>query len=416
MEEGVNRGAMESLFAKGLADLQRLVKLSEADLALLREVDEAADELLLPEFEHYVERRYNEQIPAILRNHNLLGLPLAARYGGRGADALVYALAMERLGQLGMGVVTFVDVQCSLGGLTLQQWGTEEQKQRYLLPAARGEKLLAYALTEPEAGSDPMALQSGFEEQREGYVLNGTKYLISNGSVADVLIVFAYPHGQRDGLCAFLVERGTPGFTVEMKFTEKVGLFTSDTALLEFRDCQVPPENLLGPKGKGAHVAYSALANGRIGIAAGCIGVIEDCLNVATERARQRVQHGKPLAKHQMVQRHIAQIAMDWEAARWPTYLAALKKRELDASPQDHELRAQVDLQSALAKRIASERAWDAADRAVQIFGGFGYSILSNAGRHYCDTRVARIYEGTDEIMELKIAASILGPEFEAYR
>jgi alkylation response protein AidB-like acyl-CoA dehydrogenase len=284
------------------------------------------------------------------------------------------------------------------------------------VPAAQGKKLLAYALTEPEAGSDPMAMQSTFQEEAGGYVLRGTKYLISNGSVADVLIVFAYPQGRREGLCAFLVERETPGLAVAMKLTEKVGLFTSDTALLEFHNCRVPRENLLGPLGKGAHVAFSALANGRIGIAAGCVGVIEDCLNAVTERARQRTQHGKLIGKHQLVQRHIAQIAMDWEAARWPTYLAALKRRELDARPDDRRLRAEVDLQSALAKRIASERAWDAADRAVQVFGGFGYSLLASPGRHYCDTRVARIYEGTDEIMELKIAASVLGPEFEAYR
>jgi len=385
-------------------------------LEILEEVDAACDELLLPELEHYLARRFDEQIPIILNRHSLLGIPIREEYGGRGADAVTYGLALERMGQVGMGVVTFVDVHSSLAGLAIQQWGDPSQRETYLTPSVKGEKLLAYALTEPEAGSDPASLRMTFEEKGGRYVLKGSKYLISNGSVADALLVFAYPEHSREGMCAFIVDSDAEGFEVPMLLEEKLGLFTSDTALLEFNDCIVPRENLLGPKGRGLQVAYSALVNGRLGIASGCIGVLEDCLNQVVERAKERRQHGKEIGKHQLVQKHIAAIAMNLEMARWPTYFASMKKAEYDAHPEDLGLRAAVDHQSALAKRIASRLAFEAADHAVQVFGGFGYSVLAGVGRHFCDVRVARIYEGTDEIMDLKIASGVLGREFEAYR
>lgn len=293
--------------------------------------------------------------------------------------------------------------------------GNEYHWKNYLSPAAKGEKILAYGLTEPEAGSEPTSLKTSYEEHDGGYVLNGTKYLISNGSVADALVIFAYPKGKREGMSAFLVDSKSEGFSVAMHLEEKIGLFTSDTAMLELNNCKVPKENLLGQPGKGLHVAYSALLNGRIGIGSGCVGIIEDCLNSVTERARSRVQHGKPIGKHQLIQRHLANIAMNLEMARWPTYIAAVEKTKLDASPGDLELRNKVDRQSAIAKRVASKLAYESADLAVQIFGGFGYSLLSPVAKHLCDARVARIYEGTDEIMELKIASLVLGKGFEAY-
>ena len=216
-------------------------------------------------------------------------------------------------------------------------------------------------------------------------------------------------------MSAFIVDSKSEGFSVSMRLEEKIGLFTSDTAMLDMVDCKVPKENLLGQPGKGLHVAYSALLNGRIGIASGCVGIIEDCLNSVTERARARVQHGKAIGKHQLIQRHVANIAMNLEMARWPTYLAAVEKIGLEANPADIALRNRVDLQSAIAKRAASKLAYESADLAVQVFGGFGYSLLSPVARHLCDARVARIYEGTDEIMELKIASLVLGKGFEAY-
>jgi alkylation response protein AidB-like acyl-CoA dehydrogenase len=201
-----------------------------------------------------------------------------------------------------------------------------------------------------------------------------------------------------------------------MKLEEKIGLFTSDTSLLSLDDVHIPSEDVLAAEGKGLNVAYSALLNGRLGVAAGCLGVMEDCLNQVKERASTRLQHGKLIGKHQLIQRHIAKIASSLEACRWLVYRAALKKEEYEKKPTDLGLRAQADRHSAIAKYMSSSLSFECADRAVQVFGGFGYSIMSPVARHFLDTRVARIYEGTDEIMELKIASTILGRDFEAYR
>jgi alkylation response protein AidB-like acyl-CoA dehydrogenase len=194
-----------------------------------------------------------------------------------------------------------------------------------------------------------------------------------------------------------------------------MGLFTSDTAMISFENLHVPKEDVIGEEGRGLSVAYSALLNGRIGIASGCLGVMEDCLNQVKERATSRMQHGKPIGRHQLVQKHIAKISSNHEASRWLVYQAALKKEMYDRNRKDLDLRAEADRVSAIAKYVATRASFEAADIAVQVFGGFGYSILSPVAKHLIDTRVARIYEGTDEIMELKIASTVLGREFEAY-
>jgi len=407
---------LEALFEGSLREVTNLVGLTPKDRSVLEDADAAANELLTSEFEKYVERKYNPEVPVILRKHNLLGVPILEKYGGRGARQLVEALFLERLGQTGMGPVTFADVHQCLGSLTIQDWGNEEQKNRYLPKAAQGDVVLAYGLTEPEAGSDPASLKTTFVRSGNDYGISGSKYLISNGSIASHIIVFAYPKGGSGGPSAFLVDTRQGGFKVEMRLEEKVGLFTSDTALLSFEDVSVAKEDLLGPEGKGFSVAYSALLNGRIGVSSGCLGVMEDCLNQVSERARSRVQHGKLIGRHQLIQKHIALIAASLESSRWLVYRAALKKEEYEQNPKDLELRAEADRLSAIAKYTASNGAFEAADRALQVFGGFGYSITSPVAKHFLDTRVARIYEGTDEIMELKIASAVLGKEFEAYR
>jgi alkylation response protein AidB-like acyl-CoA dehydrogenase len=407
---------LEALFERSVNELNDLLKLTDDELQLLRQVDVAATELVVPEFEMYIQRKFDDQIPAILMKHNLMGIPISKEYGGRGARQIVHALAMERLGQVGLGVVTFADVHQFLGSLTIQDWGNDAQKATYLPKAATGEFILAYALTEPEAGSDPASLKTSYVKDNRGYHLSGSKYLISNGSIADKVIAFAYPQGERKGMSAFIVDAHSKGFTVDMRLEEKIGLFTSDTSLISFDNLLVPKDDLLSVEGKGLAVAYSALLNGRIGVASGCVGVMEDCLNQVKERASNRVQHGKLIGKHQLVQRHISTMASSLEACRWLVYLAALKKDAYDKNREDLTLRAEADRQSAIAKYTTSRLAYDSADRAVQIFGGFGYSVLSPVAKHLLDTRVARIYEGTDEIMELKIASLVLGKDFEAYR
>lgn len=406
---------METTFQSSVDQLSKLGVLKKEEIAILEKVDEACNELVTSEYEAYIERKYNENGPVILSKFKLMGLPIDAKYGGHHVRPIVHALAMERFGQVGMGIVTLIDVHQFLGSLTVQQWGSEEQKTRILPEAAKGTSILAYALTEPEAGSDPGSMSSSFSTKDGKYILNGSKYLISNGSIARYVVVFA--RSSEDGLIsAFIVDSKTSGFEIGMHLSEKLGLFTSDTALLEFHDMEIPKDSVLGTLGKGLSVAYSALLNGRIGIGSGCIGVMEDCLNNCVERAKNRTQHSKPIGKHQLIQKHLAQIATNLESSRWPVYWAALMKEELESDPQNKDLLRAVDRQSATAKLIASRNAFDASDRAVQIFGGFGYSILSPVGKHLLDSRVARIYEGTDEIMELKIASSILGREFEAYK
>lgn len=406
---------LEGIFSESVQLASRLRELNDEQLGILERVDEACKELYLPEFEHYIAHKYNPETTQILRKYNLMGLTVSPEYGGLGADSLTWALALERFGQLGLSVVTFVDVHCLLASSAIQQWGNEHVKKNYLIPAAKGDKVMAYGLTEPEAGSEPTSLKTSYEERDGEYVLNGTKYLISNGSIADALIIFAYPKGKTEGMSAFVVDSKSDGFSVALRLEEKIGLFTSDTAMLELCEVKVPKENLVGQIGKGLHVAYSALLNGRIGIGAGCVGIIGDCLTSVTERAKSRIQHGKLIGKHQLIQRHLANIAVNLEMARWPTYHAAVEKTKLDLNPTNLELRSKVDLQSAVAKRIASRLAYESADSAVQVFGGFGYSLLSPVARHLCDARVARIYEGTDEIMDLKIASLMLGKGFEAY-
>jgi alkylation response protein AidB-like acyl-CoA dehydrogenase len=407
---------LEQLFQSSVDEVSKLIGLEPNELKILEDADAASNELVVSEFEKYVERKYNPEIPLTLKRHNLLGAPIHEKYGGRGARQLVHALMLERLGQTGMGVITFADVHQCLGSLAIQDWGNDEQKERYLPAAARGDKILAYALTEPEAGSDPGSLRSTYARDGKGFVLNGSKYLISNGSIATDIVTFAYPKDGGRKPSAFIIDTRQNGFTVDMRLEEKIGLFTSDTSLLTFEDVQVPQEDLLGPEGKGFSVAYSALLNGRIGIGSGCVGVMEDCLNQVRERATSRVQHGKPIGKHQLVQKHVAFIESSLEASRWLVYRAALKKTDYESDPGNLALRADADRLSAVAKYTASRGAFESADRAVQAFGGFGYSILSPVAKHFLDTRVARIYEGTDEIMELKIASSVLGKDFEAYK
>ena len=407
---------MESLFQSSVDEVDRLVGLEAEEKRLLQDADAAAAELLFSEFESYVERKYNPEIAGVLRRHDLMGVPIDTKYGGRGARQLVEALFLERMGQTGMGVITLADVHMCLGSLAIQDWGNEEQRGRYLPAAAKGDVLFAYALTEPETGSDPASLKTSYAKDGGGFRLSWSKYLISNGSIATNMIVFARAEGGAGGVTAFLVDTKQEGFRVDMRLEEKMGLFTSDTSLVSLDEAFVPREDLLGDEGKGLSVAYSALLNGRIGIASGCVGVMEDCLNQVRERASSRVQHGKEIGRHQLIQKQVAYIESGLEACRWLVYRAAMKKDDYGRSPGDLSIRMDADRLSAVAKYTSSRCAFESADRAVQCFGGFGYSIMSPVAKHFLDSRVARIYEGTDEIMELKIASSVLGREFEAYR
>ncbi|MFN4258403.1 MAG: acyl-CoA dehydrogenase family protein [Gemmataceae bacterium] len=363
----------------------------------------------------YVEHRYNDELIPLAKKYHLLGMPVPVEYGGRGADTVTYARALARINREGTGVRTFFSGHTSIGEYPILTWGSEEQKRRYLPAACRGDKILAFGLTEPDAGSNPLEMQSTYEHRGDHYVLNGVKYLISNGGIATTVIVFAYPAGGQGRISAFILDTDDPGFHKE-DLTAKMGMPTANTAMFEMRDVKVPLDNRLGAEGNGFRIAMGTLVSGRISVASGCLGVIEDCLEEVITYAKERQQHGKPLAKHQLVQEHIAQIELARVASEAMVIRAAEAKDASAADPANAELSRQADLLAAQAKLFASNAAWDAADRAVQVFGGRGWSTLYRPGRHLQDVRVCRIYEGADEILKLKIAAAVLGKEFEAFR
>jgi alkylation response protein AidB-like acyl-CoA dehydrogenase len=367
----------------------------------------------------YVEHKFNDQLVPLARKHNILGMNIDPTYGGRGADAVSYFKALARIGREGTGVRTFFSGHLSIGAYPIQTWGSEALKRKYLPAAAAGDKVLAFGLTEPDAGSNPREMTSTFTKTADGYRLTGVKYLISNGGIADAIVVFAYPADVAEGpgrrISAFVVDTKSPGFTVE-NLTAKMGMFSSNTAMFEMSDVAVPVENLLGDEGDGFRIAMGTLVSGRLSVAAGCLGVIEDCLAEVLDYGKAREQHGKPIAKHQLVQDHIAMIEMARCSSEPLLLQAAAALQAHKENPTDKKLAGEADLLAAKAKFHITNAAWDAADRAVQVFGGRGWSTLYRPGRHLIDTRVCRIYEGTDEILKLKIASSLLGKEFEAFK
>jgi alkylation response protein AidB-like acyl-CoA dehydrogenase len=387
------------------ADRDRLLADVEAFCRALRPIEEQC----------YLERRFNDRIVPLAREHGLLGMTVPAAYGGRGADMAAYARALARIGQKGTGVRTFFSGHSSIGQGPIIAWGNDEQKRRFLPRSTSGELVCAFGLTEPGAGSNPREMAMTYRRRGDEFVLNGEKYLISNGGIAGAIVTFAYPEGRNGRISAFLVETGRPGFTCE-SLEPKVGNVTSDTARFVLRDYAIPAANLLGSEGEGLAIAMDALVGGRLSVAAGCLGVIEDCLAEVVTYARARQQHGKPIARHQLVQEHVTAIEMHRITTEALVFLAADAKDASLAAPGDSTLRARADRLAAQAKLHASRAACDAADRAVQVFGGRGFLEAFRPGRHFQDTRVARLYEGTDEILTLKIAAAVLGKDYEAFQ
>jgi len=388
---------------------------SEEQAMILEQVDRACREFRPIEDKCYLEHRINDQVRPFFAKAHLLGLPVSRKYGdGQGADMMTYALAVERIGREGTGLRTFFSVHMALGQMTIQHWGTEEQKARFLPPATKGDSILAFGLTEPNAGSDPASLTTYFEEQGGRYYLTGQKMWISLGSTAKHILVFAYPKGKREGMCGFLMDTSTPGYKAEL-IQHKLGLPTADTSTVYLERAEVSREDMLGPPGKGMSVALSGLMNGRLSVAAGCVGVIQDCLDEAVRYAGVRFQHGKLIGKHQLIQRHIGLMSMNLDAAKLLLLKAAFIKQKYEGDPKNRDLMAATDLACTKAKYFAANASFDAANRAVQIFGAQGYSLENRPARHLADSRVTMIYEGANEILEQKMALGSLGRGFEAY-
>lgn len=380
--------------------------------AILKDVNDFCEKLRPTEDVCYLEHKYNDQTVPLAKESDVLGLPVPKEFGGRDADNFTYAKALERIGMEGSGIRSFFSVHSSLGQKLLIKFGTDRQKEKYLKPSTKGQIILAFALTEPEAGSNPLELKTSFRRDGDSYVLNGTKYLITNAGIADAIIVFA--KNASNDMSAFLVDMDREGVERE-DLVSKMGTPTTSTGMFELTDYRVPQENILGKEGEGWSIAKQGLIDGRISVAAGCVGSIKDCLVEAVRYSKERVQYSKPIAKHQLVQEHIAMIKVHLSASRMMVRRATMLKDRWDRDPDDKAKRRRADLAVAEAKLFCANAAYDAADRAVQVLGGRGWSFLYRPGRHLVDNRVCRIYEGADEILKLKIASGVLGDEYRAY-
>jgi len=329
----------------------------------------------------------------------LMGMMVPPEHGGSGAGAVSYSLALQEIAYACASTAVTMSV-ANLSTEPLLHFGTEEQKEKYLLPLAAGQKLGAFAITEPDAGSDPSSMTTSAEEKDDHYLINGRKIFITNGSYADVINLIARTDSQKGnrGLSAFLIEKGMPGFSIGKK-EEKLGLRASDTVELVFDDCRVPKENLLGKKGQGFKVAMTALDSGRIGIASQSLGIARACLDEAVNYSQNRRQFGKAISSFQAIQWMIADMATQIEAAYWLTLAAANQK----------DLGVPFTKEASMAKLFASELANRAAYKALQIHGGYGYMAEYKIERLYRDARVTTIYEGTSEVQRIVIAREFLG-------
>ncbi len=328
-----------------------------------------------------------------------MGMMVPEEWGGAGLDTVSYVLAMEEISRVDASCGVIMSVNNSLVCYGINKYGTAEQKQRYLRELASGKKLGAFALSEPEAGSDASKQSATAVRDGDQYILNGTKNWITNGSSADIVLVMAMtdkPKGAK-GISTFIVEKGTPGFTVGKK-EKKLGIRSSDTVSLHFQDCRIPVANRIMNEGEGFKFAMSTLEGGRIGIAAQALGIGQACLDASINYSKQRKAFDKPIAELQAIQFKIADMATNVAAARWLILKAASLK---DAGlPFGQE--------AAMAKLFASKIAVQAALEAIQIHGGYGYVQEYLVERYLRDAKITEIYEGTSEIQRVVISRALL--------
>ena len=351
-----------------------------------------------------VERDEKEEFPyeSVRKMGELgfMGMMVPEQYGGAGLDTMSYVLALEEIGKVDASACVIMSVNNSLVCWGLDTHGSEEQKQRFLIDLASGRKLGAFALSEPEAGSDATNQRTTARLDGDAYILNGTKNFITNGSNADVVLVIATTDKTKGskGISAFLVEKGTPGFAVAKK-EKKMGIRSSDTVSLAFEDCRVPAANRIGEEGFGIKFALKTLDGGRIGIATQGLAIAEASLEAALKYSHERKAFERPIADLQAMQFKLAEMATNIEVARSLIYDAAsLKDRRQPFGPA-----------AAMAKLFASKVAVQCALEAVQIHGGYGYMREYHVERFLRDSKITEIYEGTSEVQRMVIAASLLG-------
>ena len=329
----------------------------------------------------------------------MMGIPFPKEYGGAGGDVLSYILTVEELSKVCATTGVIVSAHTSLSAGAINDFGTEEQKQKYLVPLAKGEKIGAFGLTEPGAGTDAAGQQTTAVLEGDHYVLNGSKIFITNGGVADIFVIFAMTDKKQGtrGISAFIVEKSFPGFSIG-KVEEKLGIRGSSTTELIFENCIVPKENLLGKEGKGFGMAMKTLDGGRIGIAAQALGIAEGAYEEAIKYMKERKQFGRNLGAFQGLQWMIAEIDTKIEAARHLVYKAAWLKQ--------NKLPYTVD--AARAKLFAAEVAMEVTTKAVQIHGGYGYTKEYPVERMMRDAKITEIYEGTSEVQKMVISGAAL--------
>lgn len=338
-----------------------------------------------------------------MAKQGFLGISIPRQYGGQGCDSLTYAMCVEELSKVCATTGVIVSAHTSLCCDPIKNFGTEEQKQKYLIPLAKGEKLGAFGLTEPGAGTDAQGQQTKAVLEGDEYVLNGSKIFITNGKEADVYVVFAVTgmiekRGRKiKDISAFIVEKGTPGFTFGTK-EKKMGIRGSATYELIFTDCRIPKENLLGALGKGFGIAMHTLDGGRIGIASQALGIAEGALERTITYVKERKQFGKTIAAQQNTQFVLADLATKVEAAKLLVYKAAMAK----------DTQKRYSFEAAMAKLYAAEVAMEVTTKAVQLHGGYGYTREYDVERMMRDAKITELYEGTSEVQKMVIGATLL--------
>ncbi|MHB8754581.1 MAG: acyl-CoA dehydrogenase [Candidatus Acidiferrales bacterium] len=375
----------------GLTEEQKLLQGTVRDFAesevkpLAKEIDESG---------HFPRETFRKAAEL-----GLTGIAIPEQYGGAGMDHVSYTIVIEEISRVCASTGVILSVQNSLYCDPVYRFGTEQQKERFLAPFARGEKIGCYALTEPEAGSNAAALRTKAVLTGDKYIVNGTKSWITNGGAADAAIVYTntQPEKGEKGITALVIERGTPGFAVG-KEEKKLGINATACCELAFNDCEIPVGNRIGEEGEGYKVALSTLDGGRIGIASQATGIAQGAFEAALAYAQQRQAFGHPIAEFQAIQFMLADMATEIDAARLLVRKAAWKQ----------ETGARFSREASIAKLFASEMATRVTHKAIQIHGGNGYSRELPVERAYRDARITEIYEGTSEIQRLVIAAWVL--------
>ncbi|MDI7275002.1 MAG: acyl-CoA dehydrogenase family protein [Anaerolineae bacterium] len=381
------------------------LSLSEEHQMVQRMVrDFAAREIAPNVKEHDRQHTFDRSILTKMAAQGLLGVCLPVRYGGAGMDFISLGLACEELEYVDTAFRVILSVHVGLNGLTLLQWGTEEQKQKYLVPQSLGEKIATYGLTEPAAGSDAVGIQSTARRQGDHWLLNGEKMWISLADVADHFLVFAWTDQEKKrardhtGMSAFLIERGFPGVETGT-IHGKLGVRAGNTGWISMKDVPVPPENMLGNEGEGFYIAMSALDGGRYTVAWGATGLIRACLDASVRYARQRQAFGVEIGRHELVQQMIANMQLKYDAARLLCLRAGWLKNQGIRNTRE----------TALAKWHATVASFECAADAVEIHGAYGYSDEYDVERFLRNSKGAVIYEGSREIQQLIQAQYALG-------